>query len=756
MNKEHLSDLDLLRLRFWLSQIVLLLALGGLIYEGVSRSPLLLILTVFVSCTVFYPPLSGIVPRRLAGKLSLLLLVLVIMDFALFWRYSVDPIIRMGLLIIVMRTIFYRTGRETSQVLVMALGMIMLTGVTSVSVSYALQLVLFVPLAMILLILLTVWDPDSRDLMTHEDWKGFSVSAFAGRLMRALNWRFPTMIMCGTLVLLLMSTSMFFVFPRFNFGMGLSMKRQTPEGSAMVGFSEDFSLGGISEILDDDTVAFRVHPESTSSMPRIPYWRMLVLDRYERGSFARSDRSAGPLHPLLQAGSRFYLPHRSFSPDFPRENGYDWTFYLEGSVSRFLPYPGAFGGLRFQKTEDFEFDSVFGTFNLLKIPSTMTVYQLGGLHPETMFVPSVLDRYLISRATQMFHPSALKEIGSLQYPHTTRTLVLNDPDREYLMSQVMSIRREMDEVGSNDFLQFAVAYLQRNHEYSLKPPVHRSTSSDDDPVIDWMRRGSSGHCEYFAAAFTLLSRAAGYPCRIVKGFLGGEWSEYREYFVVRNRNAHAWCEVFNAESGWTRYDPTPSSGSGWSDLETARGLSGFATRWSGWVDTVRMRYYRYVIDFDEQDQMDVAMIVRYRFSSWGSVFEKSSAAIARWMAGGTGGSSGKLQKGIVWKGVGISIIVFGVGIIVFKLSRRIIRRPHSVRRNSFVSRGYEARMRWKSRKVLRGILTYRVDSMGPVFSQLQCIRFGRVSDWPDRPGRVIRDAARGLRRSIRDRRRIKR
>ncbi len=756
MNKEHLSDLDLLRLRFWLSQIVLLLALGGLIYEGVSRSPLLLILTVFVSCTVFYPPLSGIVPRRLAGKLSLLLLVLVIMDFALFWRYSVDPIIRMGLLIIVMRTIFYRTGRETSQVLVMALGMIMLTGVTSVSVSYALQLVLFVPLAMILLILLTVWDPDSRDLMTHEDWKGFSVSAFAGRLMRALNWRFPTMIMCGTLVLLLMSTSMFFVFPRFNFGMGLSMKRQTPEGSAMVGFSEDFSLGGISEILDDDTVAFRVHPESTSSMPRIPYWRMLVLDRYERGSFARSDRSAGPLHPLLQAGSRFYLPNRSFKPDFPRENGYDWTFYLEGSVSRFLPYPGAFGGLRFQKTEDFEFDSVLGTFNLLKIPSTMTVYQLGGLHPETVFVPSVLDRYLISRTIQFFNPSEIRDIESLRYPHTTRTLILNDPDREYLMSQVTLIRREMAEVGADDFLQFAVAYLQRNHEYSLNPPVHRSSASDEDPVIDWMRRGSPGHCEYYAAAFTLLSRAAGYPCRIVKGFLGGEWSEYREYFVVRNRNAHAWCEVFDAEGGWTRYDPTPSSNSGWDDLQADMGRNRFAERWSGWVDTVRMRYYRYVIDFDEQDQMDVAMIVRYRFSSWGSVFERSSAAIARWMAGGTGGSPGKLQTGVILKGVAGSVIVFGIGIVVYKLSRRIRWMPHSVRRNSLVSRGYEARMRWKARKVLRRIVKNRHDLRAPVFSQLQCIRFGRVSDWPDRPGRVIRNAARGLRQSIRNKRRIKR
>ncbi|MBN2235157.1 MAG: DUF3488 domain-containing protein, partial [Opitutales bacterium] len=616
MKPVHLSDLDLLRMRFWLSQLILLLALGGLILEGVSRSPFLVLLMVFVACTVVYPPLSGMVPRQHAGRLSLVILAIVIGDFALFWRYSVDPIVRMGLLIIAMRTIFYRTGRETSQVLVMALGMIILTGVTSVSVSYAVQLIMFIPLAMMVLILLTVWDPDSTDVMTHADWKGFSLPLFMGRLARAMNWRFPLMIATGSLVLLLMSAAMFFVFPRFNFGWGLTMQRTTKEGTAIAGFSEDFALGGIIEILEDDSVAFKVHPDSHAHMPDVPYWRMMVLDYYERGAFARSDLSELALHPLRQTDSRYYLVDRSFPREYPKNRGYDWTIYMEGSVSRFLPYPGSFRGIQFQAIEDFEYDSVLRTFSLQRVPSKMTVYRLVGLHPDTDFAPSVLDRSLEKESPRLFVPRVDPEKIGLRYPETTQTLILNASDSGYLRSEVQAIYQEMTGQRSPDFFEAAIAHLQQNHSYSLTPPMHRSLRADDDPVVDWMRNGSSGHCEYFAAAFTLLTRAAGYPSRIVKGFAGGEWSEYREYFVVRNRNAHAWCEVFDLDVGWVRYDPTPPSTSRDYQLLSARDRLFFGGRWLGWWDTVKMRYYRYVIDFDEQDQLDAAMVMQNRLASW--------------------------------------------------------------------------------------------------------------------------------------------
>jgi hypothetical protein len=51
-------------------------------------------------------------------------------------------------------------------------------------------------------------------------------------------------------------------------------------------------------------------------------------------------------------------------------------------------------------------------------------------------------------------------------------------------------------------------------------------------------------------------RLAGIPARVVVGYLGGEYNEFGRFFIVRQADAHAWCEVWLPESGWVRVDPT--------------------------------------------------------------------------------------------------------------------------------------------------------------------------------------------------------
>jgi hypothetical protein len=51
-------------------------------------------------------------------------------------------------------------------------------------------------------------------------------------------------------------------------------------------------------------------------------------------------------------------------------------------------------------------------------------------------------------------------------------------------------------------------------------------------------------------------RLAGIPARVVVGYLGGDYNEVGRFFVVRQADAHAWCEVWLPESGWVRVDPT--------------------------------------------------------------------------------------------------------------------------------------------------------------------------------------------------------
>ena len=87
------------------------------------------------------------------------------------------------------------------------------------------------------------------------------------------------------------------------------------------------------------------------------------------------------------------------------------------------------------------------------------------------------------------------------------------------------------------------------------------------PLSDFLTRTKSGHCEYFAAAATLLLRAAGIPARYATGFAVLEQSALEGAYLVRARHAHAWTRVF-VEGRWIDLDPTPPV---WFEEEARRG-----------------------------------------------------------------------------------------------------------------------------------------------------------------------------------------
>jgi hypothetical protein len=78
-----------------------------------------------------------------------------------------------------------------------------------------------------------------------------------------------------------------------------------------------------------------------------------------------------------------------------------------------------------------------------------------------------------------------------------------------------------------------------------------------DPVIRFLTSTKRGHCEYFASGLAVLCHNVGIRCRIVAGYLVQEFDEAEGRYLVRDRNAHAWVEVFVGERGWQRFDPSP-------------------------------------------------------------------------------------------------------------------------------------------------------------------------------------------------------
>ena len=92
---------------------------------------------------------------------------------------------------------------------------------------------------------------------------------------------------------------------------------------------------------------------------------------------------------------------------------------------------------------------------------------------------------------------------------------------------------------------------QTEFRYTLSPP-RLNTNRIDEFLFDT----KAGFCEHYSSSFTFMMRAAGVPARVVAGYQGGELSRGGNVWEVRQKDAHAWTEVWLDGQGWVRVDPT--------------------------------------------------------------------------------------------------------------------------------------------------------------------------------------------------------
>jgi transglutaminase-like putative cysteine protease len=101
------------------------------------------------------------------------------------------------------------------------------------------------------------------------------------------------------------------------------------------------------------------------------------------------------------------------------------------------------------------------------------------------------------------------------------------------------------------------AYLESKYVYRerVKPPP-----DDRDAVDYFLFHMDGGYCDYFSSALAVLARLDGIPARVVTGYRSDEEDERTGEWVVRQKHAHSWVEVFLKGYGWLELDPSPSPG----------------------------------------------------------------------------------------------------------------------------------------------------------------------------------------------------
>ena len=94
-------------------------------------------------------------------------------------------------------------------------------------------------------------------------------------------------------------------------------------------------------------------------------------------------------------------------------------------------------------------------------------------------------------------------------------------------------------------------FANGSYYYNLSP-----ANLSQNSYADFFLKNKEGYCEYYAGTLVLLARLANIPSRIVSGYLGGDLNDIGDFYVFRQKDAHAWAEVWFENEGWVRVDPT--------------------------------------------------------------------------------------------------------------------------------------------------------------------------------------------------------
>jgi transglutaminase-like putative cysteine protease len=384
-----------------------------------------------------------------------------------------------------------------------------------------------------------------------------------------------------------LTLGIFFLIPRIGVGV---LQKAGGEAVRTTGFSDRVDLGTIGSVKQDPQIVMRVELPDQSAVEKDRFYlRGLAYDQYNGRSWGHSGTHQRPLN-MVADGTFLVRPGGSQSLDTAsRAIRQDILLEtLDTSVLFAAPFAAVLSG---------EFP-------------TVQADAMSGLHLP--FPPSSRIRYsVISHVPQLVVNE--RTAASLVYPDPIRFHYLQVPAGS---EQVADLAHRVTQRAATPFeqTQAILKHLLENYRYSLESEV----ATLDHPLEEFLFTRKTGYCEHYATAMVVMLRTIGIPARLVTGFLATEWNEYGGYFTVRQRDAHAWVEVYFPHSGWITMDPTPEvsaavAPSGWEPLSRV-------------AESVRLQWDRLFVHYSVKDQLAVVHgvreggdVVRERMSRWASL-----------------------------------------------------------------------------------------------------------------------------------------
>ena len=161
-------------------------------------------------------------------------------------------------------------------------------------------------------------------------------------------------------------------------------------------------------------------------------------------------------------------------------------------------------------------------------------------------------KYSFDYVRAAYTPTELRTAEPLNKDNPLRTQFTNTPRDAVVDTKVA----ELTNGATTDYdkVRALYNYFSKDNGFSYSLSTQSAGNSSD---IAAFLQNKVGYCQQYAAALAWMARVAGVPARVAFGFTrgsqdGGSW-------LITNRNAHAWTEVYLQGFGWIPFDATPAA-----------------------------------------------------------------------------------------------------------------------------------------------------------------------------------------------------
>ncbi|MGB3904436.1 MAG: transglutaminaseTgpA domain-containing protein, partial [Anaerolineae bacterium] len=304
------------------------------------------------------------------------------------------------------------------------------------------------------------------------------------------------------------------------------------QGYVNTPFGQRLALGGPIDLGDE--IVMWVETEGGQ------YWRGAVYDRYDGTGWENTDTVEASIaaDKALPLEGEYELRRLIIQTVVPNWSGLRQIFGVGQPVSIDIPLD-----IRYSFTDAGGSD----TRDPFSAPASVSLIRSR--------IPLNRDRpYTLVSSASVADVESLTEAGE-DYPAWITRRYLQLPSD--LPQRIGELAREITAPHHNTYDK-AVAlqdYLRRTIEYreDIEPPP-----ADRDPIDYLLFDSREGYCNYYASAMVVMARGVGIPSRLAVGYVGGEFDDETGQYAVRERDTHAWVEVYFPRYGWVEFEPTAS------------------------------------------------------------------------------------------------------------------------------------------------------------------------------------------------------